>query len=85
MINYLEKTGRTEEDAISAALEELVRQRQYQVGVPRHGRCPRVGAVCYERGVEHGLQMSATHSLINVVAERFQVNVGSIKIRQQIL
>ena len=37
-----------------------------------------------ENSVEHWLQVSATDALVDLVAEGFQVNIGSIEIRQEI-
>ena len=37
-----------------------------------------------EDGVEHRLEMAATDALIDVIAERLEVDVGGIEIRQQV-
>ena len=37
-----------------------------------------------EDGVKHGLQVTAAHPMIDVVAKRLQVYVGGIQVRQQV-
>ena len=45
---------------------------------------PYAGIPHGEDGVKHGLQMTAADTLINIIAERFQVDIGSIEVWQQV-
>ena len=45
---------------------------------------PYAGITHGEDGVEHGLEVSAADTLVDIIAKRFQVNVGGIKVGQQV-
>ena len=45
---------------------------------------PHTGIAHSENGVEHGLQMAAADSVVDGIAEGFQVDVGGIEVGQQV-
>ena len=45
---------------------------------------PHTGIAHGEDGVENGLQMSAADTLVDGIAEGFQVDVGSIEVGQEV-